>query len=40
MACTNGNLEELLGNGKVLELVGKYRIDTDKLNGVTKMGGI
>jgi len=40
MVCTNGNLEELLGNGRVLGSLGKYRIDTEKLNGVTEMSGI
>jgi len=40
MGCTNGNWEELLGNGRVLHPLGKYRIDTDKLNWVTEMSGI
>jgi len=40
MACTNGNWKELLSNGRVLELLGKYRIDIDKLNWVTEMNGI
>jgi len=40
MGCTSGNWKELLGNGRMLDPLGKYRIVTNKLKWVTEMSEI